>query len=392
MKKIFFTSVLIFLSIFSFSQDSFSVVTQGSGISFDIARKNALRYALGKVYGVFINSSTVVSNDDLIKDNTYEYSSGAISNVEDISTMSVGNNFSVTLKVTISKQKLAAIIKSKGKDIEYDASELVSSIKAKIINEQLAEESEINIINSLVEFAERIYPLCIDNEINASEPYLGIIYGWTINLDLNFKSNKNLDVLNQHINKTLEALDYNYVSEPKNGNYNIKVRRSHDDREDLGKATFTLNYNGDNYELRSNVSRVKLYEFVSRYAWSILSTYKVEMNAGIYTKKINIRPVIPGRNTDNKPTYSSFGDDYNTRVGNPSLGLKEYKGIGAEEYPPSNEIYIKKALEYYVAQDEVCYLQLNNFSAKYSCYIEFSDNKNASLDIISAIKGFKILK
>ena len=392
MKKIFFTSLLLFLSIFSFCQESISIVTQGSGSSFDIARKNALRYALVKVYGVFINSTTIVSNDDLIKDNIYEYSSGSISNIEDVSTISVGNNFSVTLKVTISKQKLAAMIKSKGKDIEYDASELVSSIKAKIINEQLAEESEINIINSLVELARRIYPLCIDNEINASEPYLGIIYGWTINLDLNFKTNQNLDILNQHIYKTLEAIDYNYISEPKNGNYNIKVRRTHDDREDLGKATFTLNYNGVNYELRSNVSRVKLHDFVSQYTWSFLSSYKVEMNAGVYTNKIRIRPVIPFRNIDKKPTYSNFGDDYDTRVGNPSLGLKEYEGIDAEEEPPSSEIWIKKAVEYYVAKDEVCYLQLYNFNAKYSDFITFGDDKNASLDIISAIKGFKVLK
>jgi len=392
MKKNLFTFVFLFLSIFSFCQESISDVTQGSGSSFDLARKNALRYALEKVYGVFINSTTIVSNDDIIKDNIYEYCSGAISNIDDISTISVGNNFSVTLKVTISKQKLATIIKSKGKDIEYDASELVSSIKAKIINEQLAEESEINIINSLVEFARRIYPLCIDNEINASEPYLGIIYGWTINLDLNFITNQNLDILNQHINKTLEAIDYNYISEPKNGNYNIKVRRTHDDREDLGKATFTLNYNGVNYELRSNVSRVKLHDFVSQYTWSFLSSYKVEMNAGVYTTPIRIRPVIPFGNIDKKPTYSNFGDVYDTRVGNPSLGLKEYKGIDAEEYPPSNEIWIKKALEYYVAQDEVCYLQLYNFNAKYSDFITFGDDKNASLDIISAIKGFKVLK
>lgn len=65
MKKIFFTSLLLFLSIFSFCQESISIVTQGSGSSFDIARKNALRYALVKVYGVFINSTTIVSNDDL---------------------------------------------------------------------------------------------------------------------------------------------------------------------------------------------------------------------------------------------------------------------------------------------------------------------------------------
>ena len=144
-----------------------------------------------------------------MKDEIYTFSSGAVSNFEEISSVVVNGKHSVTLKVTVSREKMATLIRSKGKDIEYDASQFVSGIKAKVINEKLTEESEVNIVSSLMQFAQRVFPDCIDYEVKASEPYLGIIYGWSIKLDLKFTTNKNLDLLNQHIYKTLKALDYN---------------------------------------------------------------------------------------------------------------------------------------------------------------------------------------
>lgn len=90
--------------------------------------------------------------------------------------------------------------------------------------------------------------------------------------------------------------------------------------------------------------------------------------------------------------FSRFSYDYYARVGYPALELKEYKGIDAEDHSPSGAIYIKDALRYYVAQDEVAYLSLSDLTARFSCYIEHSENKNESLDFISSIKGFKVKK
>lgn len=414
-----------------------------------------------------------------------------------VSSIVVNDKHSVVLKVSMSKQKLATFIKSNGKNIDYDAREFVSGIKAKMINEKLTEESEVNIVSSLAEFACRVFPDCIDYEIKASEPYMGLIFGWTIELDLKFKTNKNLDILNDYIHKTLKALDYNYVDLPqtdlgfkcyssdkypevsevipgspaaksqlklrdkiwaikigesgefislkgksrefaailadatqkkvpitleiqslekitnerlgtysfeygdkkmveiKPGVYSIKSKRTHDDREDLGQATFTLNFNGVDYELRSNTSRQIIHQFVTQNTWSVLTAYKVAMDAGKFSKTINLRPVIGSRNSEYSSTnrqYSRYSYDLNARVGRPALELKEYRGIDAEDGSPSGAIYIKDALRYYVAQDEVAYISLSGLTARFSCFIEYSENKDASLDFISSIKGFKVIK
>ena len=497
MKKIFFSFLLLGIFPLIYGQESITVLSESSGNSYETARNNALRNAVEKVYGTFVSTSTVVSNNKLMKDEIYTFSSGAVSNFEEISSVVVNGKHSVTLKVTVSREKMATLIRSKGKDIEYDASQFVSGIKAKVINEKLTEESEVNIVSSLMQFAQRVFPDCIDYEVKASEPYLGIIYGWSIKLDLKFTTNKNLDLLNQHIHKTLKALDYNYVDQPKKdwgfnfytsdkypevgevlpgspaaigqlkrkdkllayrigemgeyqslkgkakelgnylaeaeklnqpisfeleseerivnqrkgtvsyeygekkqltikpGYYAVRVRRTHDDREDLGQATFAVNYNGNQYELRSNYSRTLLHEFVSNFTWRTITSYQVEMDAGKFTKRINLRPVYASRNSDfrsNNPQYCVFTYNYDARVGNPALNLKEYSGIDAEDSPPSGAIYIKRALEYYVSQDEVTNLRLNYLTALFSCTVEYSENKDASLDFISSIKGFKVIK
>jgi len=497
MKKILLFSLFLLFAQLSFAQESISVISQGTGNSYESARNNALRNAIEKIYGTFVSTSTVVSNDQLQKDEIYTFSSGNINNFEEVSSIVVNDKHSVVLKVTMSKQKLATFIKSNGKNIDYDAREFVSGIKAKMINEKLAEESEVNIVSSLAEFARRVFPDCIDYEIKASEPYKGLIYDWTIELDLKFKTNKNLDILNNYIHKTLKALDYNYVDLPqtdlgfkcyssdkypevshvlpgspadksqlklrdkilairigesgefislkgksrefaailadatekkvpitlelqslekitnerrgtssyeygdkktvevKPGIYSVKSRRTHDDREDLGQATYTLNFNGPEYELRSNTSRAIMHQFVAQNTWGVLTSYKVAMDAGKYSKTINIRPVVGSRNIDYSSTnrqFSRYSYDLNTRVGRPALELKEYKGIDAEDSSPSGEIYIKNALRYYVAQDEVAYLTLSGLTARFSCFIEYSENKAESLDFISSIKGFKVIK
>lgn len=497
MKKLFFSFFLLVTVSLVNGQETITVISEGSGNSYEAARNSSLRTAIEKIYGTFVSTSTVVTNGQLLKDEIFTFSSGSVSNFQEISSIVVNGRHSVTLKVTMSKQKLATFIRSNGKNIDYDASEFVSGIKAKVINEKLAEESELNIINSLSQFAQKVFPDCLDYEVTASEPYLGIIFGWTIQLELKFKTNKNLDILNHHIHKTLQAIDYNYIDQPqtdwgfklytsdkypevgevfpgspaaisqlkrrdkllairmgdtgeyislkgrsrdlpgmleearkknqiisfellseekkvnerrgtvsyeygdkkvidiKPGVYTIRTRRTHDDREDLGQATFTLNYNGTNYEMRSNASRTAMHQFVAQYTWGIITMYKVEMNAGKYSKTINLRPIEANRNIDFSSTnrqYSRFSYNLDARVGRPALELKEYKGIDAETSYPSASIYIKDALRYYVAQDEVAYMSLSDLTAKFSCYIEYSENKDASLDFISSIKGFKVIK
>jgi hypothetical protein len=138
-----------------------------------------------------------------------------------------------------------------------------------------------------------------------------------------------------------------------------------------------------------------MHQFVAQNTWGVLTSYKVAMDAGKYSKTINLRPVKGSRNTEYSSTnrqYSRYSYDYDARVGRPALELKEYKGIDAEDSSPSGAIYVKDALRYYVAQDEVAYLSLSGLTARFSCFIEYSENKAESLDFISSIKGFKVIK
>lgn len=134
MKKFFFSLFLLGTLSIVYGQETITMISESSGNSYETARNNALRNAVEKVYGTFVSTSTVVSNNKLMKDEIYTFSSGAVSNFEEISSVVVNGKHSVTLKVTVSREKMATLIRSKGKDVEYDASQFVSGIKAKVIN------------------------------------------------------------------------------------------------------------------------------------------------------------------------------------------------------------------------------------------------------------------
>jgi hypothetical protein len=110
MKKIIVLLCLTFSYLATFSQESISVIYEGSGSSFETARNNALRNAIEKIYGTFVSTSTQITNGQLQKDEIYTFSSGSVSNFQKVVSVVVNGKFLVTLKVTMSKQKLATFL------------------------------------------------------------------------------------------------------------------------------------------------------------------------------------------------------------------------------------------------------------------------------------------
>lgn len=197
----------------SYGQNIVTMILIGEADSYELARKNALRYSIEKVYGTYISSNSVISNDVLVKDEIYSFSNGTISNLEEVSSIVMNGKHIVTLKVTVSPEKLVAFVRENGQNITYDAKSFVSGIKAISFSEKLAEESEYNIMHSLIYFSRKVLNNCFDYKIISSKPYLGLLSGWSIDLDLKIYSNENLIHLIQHIEKTLNVLDYSYSNE-----------------------------------------------------------------------------------------------------------------------------------------------------------------------------------
>ncbi|GAB6160947.1 hypothetical protein JCM12298_01060 [Desulfothermus naphthae] len=106
---------LVFFPIFSYSQDFITVNSEGVGDIIiekaesrarDVAIEDALRRAVEKAIGTFINSETIVKNSVLISDSIYTQARGYIKEYTILNEVSDGNLYRVSIESHVSKIKI----------------------------------------------------------------------------------------------------------------------------------------------------------------------------------------------------------------------------------------------------------------------------------------------
>ncbi len=146
-----------------------SLVVSSKGVSEEEAKTNALRSAIEQAFGTFVSSRTEILNDDLVRDQIVSISNGNIKKYEILSSLYLPDQtlHLVTLNATVSLDKLANFVQSKGyNDVSFDGGGFVMNLKIQKLNES----SEVTAIKNLLEQGLTLSKSFFDRELVVGNP------------------------------------------------------------------------------------------------------------------------------------------------------------------------------------------------------------------------------
>ena len=131
-----------------------TLVVSGDGATKEEATHVALRSAIEQAFGCFVSANTEILNDSLVKDEIVTISNGSISSYEEINMTELDSVLlSVTLRATVSVNKLISYAKSKGSSCELSGALLTQEkrmLEMNIANTKKALNHLFTLVNEFV--------------------------------------------------------------------------------------------------------------------------------------------------------------------------------------------------------------------------------------------------
>lgn len=131
-----------------------TLVVSGDGATKEEATHVALRSAIEQAFGCFVSANTEILNDSLVKDEIVTISNGSISSYEEINVTELDSVLlSVTLRATVSVNKLISYAKSKGSSCELSGALLMQEkrmLEMNIANTKKALNHLFTLVNEFV--------------------------------------------------------------------------------------------------------------------------------------------------------------------------------------------------------------------------------------------------
>ena len=143
MKKLLSVIAAILFAATSFAQvDEVTLTTIGTGRTEDEATLRALRNALEQTFGTFVSENTSIVNDELVRDEIATTSKGNVKEFKKLSVVQLPNkNISVTLKATISVNKLIKYARNNGSRAEFAGQTYAMNVKLLKLQQQNANKT-----------------------------------------------------------------------------------------------------------------------------------------------------------------------------------------------------------------------------------------------------------
>ena len=182
-----------------------TIKASGSGKTFEEAKQSALRSATEQAFGAFISSKTEMFNDQVVADQMASVSSGNIKSFDILNQDQLPDGrWGVTIKATVSVDKLTSFVQAKGITIEVKGGMFALNIKQQLLNEQ----GEINAVAEMVGLLHESMQISFDYQIKISDPKSldAESKNWGIPLVVTATCNKNIDFCAKYFTKTLTAL------------------------------------------------------------------------------------------------------------------------------------------------------------------------------------------
>ncbi len=131
-----------------------TLVVSGDGATKEEATHVALRSAIEQAYGCFVSANTEILNDSLVKDEIVTVTSGSISSYDELNVTELDSVLiSVTLRATVSVNKLISYAKSKGSSCELSGALLTQEkrmLEMNIANTKKALNHLFTLVNEFV--------------------------------------------------------------------------------------------------------------------------------------------------------------------------------------------------------------------------------------------------
>ncbi len=144
-----------------------TLVVSGDGATKEEATHVALRSAIEQAFGCFVSANTEILNDSLVKDEIVTVSNGSISSYEEINVTELDSALlSVTLRATVSVNKLISYAQSKGSSCELSGALLTQEkrmLEMNIANTKKALNHLFTLVNEFVEKND-LYTYTLDIE------------------------------------------------------------------------------------------------------------------------------------------------------------------------------------------------------------------------------------
>jgi len=205
MKKTITILLLIFFNFSLAAQNITTLVVSGQGNTQLVAQHNALRNAIEQASGAFISSNTEIINNEIIKDEIISITNGNIQEFNVISEIKIPNGeYAVTLKATVSLQKLISFINNNGGQAELNGGLFAANVKQQILNE----ENEVKTIQNMCSVLDEIAKGMFEYDLTVNEP-TSIPRDdnkWQVKLEVNVGLNENSSSYADYMYQTLTGL------------------------------------------------------------------------------------------------------------------------------------------------------------------------------------------
>ncbi len=249
MKKIILIiTILATTSIYTQNTDIIKITTSASGITKEIAVQDALRSALEQSYGSFISTKTNIKNDELINDEIVSITNGDIHKYEIISEYILDGRYNVTVESEISLNQINTFKKQIGESAtKFDGALFGVKIKLQEINEKSEKTSLENLFVSLYNIYSESIDITLDNY--AEPKIISNTSNYAIDFEIGLAYNSNIITFNNHLTKSLKSIAMNQTE---NELYSS-----------LGKSTYRVILDGENYYFRNIDSMHRIVDFLS---------------------------------------------------------------------------------------------------------------------------------
>lgn len=284
-------------SVSNVSDDDVTLVVSGDGRTKDEATKAALRSAIEQVYGAFVSANTSIVNDELTKDEIVTVATGNVKSYTELSYNNIDGVSFVTIKATVSRNKLVSYAKSKGASTEFAGSTFGMNMKLKELNRK----NEITVLNNLLDIIIISLPNCYDlnatvgdikvtNERqiwNDSDP------AYDVPVKVSFIPNSNAEVLNKAFWDTWNGIVMSQEEQAEYENLN------------MGVAKYRLN--GSYYYLRNGYDVKRIFvSLLTKAAVCELFNFEIKDNLG---NKVSFFPEF---NFDDNPILKTCFNIYSS--------------------------------------------------------------------------------
>ena len=326
-------NILLILIFFSWTtlnaQDSAkvaTVITTGQGETNDIAKHNALRSAIEQSYGTFISSKTEVLNDELKKDEIVSVANGNIQKYDILNETQLPNNlFSVTVRSTVSINKLVQFCASKGISAEFQGGLFAVNIKQKLLNQ----ESELIAIQNILKTSNEILKNSFDfSNLNITDPVLVNEQNqqYSIDISFNIKDNSNYQLYLKYLKDNLISLSIAQTELESYLNAKIPIYkiilpevkeiylRNKYSAQAIKLFSFNANKNLIDFRLISNVDSLVVSRFTARMrgeSYVYDEKFSAKLNSGIepdiFYFTCNNKNETVSKIEHSKPYYESSG-------------------------------------------------------------------------------------